>query len=96
MYNTLRGKERSSCNLLVCFYGPNLPLFGDRSYHLNSLELPSKSSGIQNPHLTPHEHETRGFIEPREDDLIHIDGKAVVDAIRKWVREHQAVDKSSS
>lgn len=97
MYNTLRGKERSSYNLLACLYGPNLPLSGDRPHQFHSPELSSKDSGIQNnPHLVPHEHDTRDFTEPREDDLIQIDGKAVANAIREWVREHQTVDKSSA
>jgi len=68
----------------------------DRLHHFHTLETPSKGLGIpSNPHLTPHEHETRDSIEPREDDLIHLDGKAVANAIRKWVREHQPVDKGS-
>lgn len=67
-----------------------------RPYHFHTLELPSKSLGIQdNPHHTPHEHQTRDSIEPRDGDLIQLDSKAVANAIRRWVREHQPVDKSS-
>ena len=83
--------------LSVCFYRPNLTFLGSRSYHFPSREPPSKTSGNQNDlHPFPDGQEARNFIEPREDDLIQIDGKAVADAIRKWVREHDPVDTSPS
>jgi hypothetical protein len=60
-----------------------------RPHHFHTLESQSNGVGIKNNHhLDGHEHETRDFIEPRGDDLIQLDGKAVANAIRKWVREH--------
>jgi hypothetical protein len=64
-----------------------------------SPELPSpalsETLGTQdNPHLTPHEHEARDLNELREDDPIHVDGEAIANAIRQWVREHQSVGNS--